>query len=198
MASMSASPIVMSAARPNSSALAGGKRPPPPRKPKVPPRHLGGGVQRLWGRWTWNWEGKLWYWEQSGPSQGKWVCGTEVWADEKAPEDHYLWWHRSEPHTLQKNRGEEEPDPPPTCWFCQATLAPPKGTSPGHLSSRNTEISPRRPCVHCAAIHIARLAFIRLTFVPRGTAEWLGGVDRDCRLAILPSKVTRHFTKTIS
>ena len=39
-------------------------------------------------------------------------------------------------------------------------------------------ISPHRPCVCCAAIRIARLAFIRLTFVPRGIAEWLARVDR--------------------
>ena len=43
---------------------------------------------------------------------------------------------------------------------------------------RNTEISPHRPCVRCAAIRIARLAFVRLTFVLRGTAEWLVRVDR--------------------
>ena len=43
---------------------------------------------------------------------------------------------------------------------------------------RNTEMGPHRPCVRCAAIRIARLAFIRLTSVPRGTAEWLARVDR--------------------
>ena len=43
---------------------------------------------------------------------------------------------------------------------------------------RNTEISRHRPCVRCATIRIARLAFIRLAFVPRGTAEWLARVDR--------------------
>ena len=48
----------------------------------------------------------------------------------------------------------------------------------GHISPRNTESSPDRPCVRCAAIRITRLAFIRLTFVPRGTAEWLARVDR--------------------
>ena len=37
---------------------------------------------------------------------------------------------------------------------------------------------PHRPCVRCVAIRIARLAFVRLTFVPRGTAEWLARVDR--------------------
>ena len=47
-----------------------------------------------------------------------------------------------------------------------------------YLSLENTEISPHSPCVRCAAIQIARLAFIRLTFVPHGIAEWLGGVDR--------------------
>ena len=43
---------------------------------------------------------------------------------------------------------------------------------------RNTEISRHRPCVRCAAIRIAQLAFIRLTFVSRGAAEWLARVDR--------------------
>ena len=43
---------------------------------------------------------------------------------------------------------------------------------------QNREISPYRPCVRCAAIRIVGLAFIRLTFVPRGTAEWLARVDR--------------------
>ena len=43
---------------------------------------------------------------------------------------------------------------------------------------RNTEISPHRPCVRNAAIRIARLAFVRLTFVPHGTAEWRARVDR--------------------
>ena len=42
----------------------------------------------------------------------------------------------------------------------------------------NTEINPHRPCVGCAAIQMARLAFTRLTFVPRGTAGWLARVDR--------------------
>ena len=46
----------------------------------------------------------------------------------------------------------------------------------GHISLENTEIRPNRPCVRCAAIRIARLAFICLTFVPRGTAEWLARV----------------------
>ena len=41
-----------------------------------------------------------------------------------------------------------------------------------------TEINPHRLCVRCDVIRIARLAFIRLTFVPRGTAEWLARVDR--------------------
>ena len=35
-----------------------------------------------------------------------------------------------------------------------------------------------RPCVRCAAIRIARLAFIRVVFIPRGTAEWPARVDR--------------------
>ena len=48
----------------------------------------------------------------------------------------------------------------------------------GHISLENTEINPHRLCVRCAAIRIARLAFIRLTFVPHGTAEWLARVGR--------------------
>ena len=43
---------------------------------------------------------------------------------------------------------------------------------------QTTEISPHRPCVRCAAIRIARLAFVRLRFVPRGIAEWFARVDR--------------------
>ena len=63
---------------------------------------------------------------------------------------------------------------------------------------QNTEMSPDRPCVRCAAIRIARLrrlAFIRVVFVPRGIAEWPARVDRvRCLLAIgdwrfCPSKV---------
>ena len=46
-----------------------------------------------------------------------------------------------------------------------------------YLPPTHRESSPHRPCVRCAAIRIARLAFIRLTFVPRGTAEWLPRVD---------------------
>ena len=42
----------------------------------------------------------------------------------------------------------------------------------------NTEISPHRPCVRCAAVRVARWAFIRLTFVPLGIAEWLTRVAR--------------------
>ena len=37
--------------------------------------------------------------------------------------------------------------------------------------------SPQRPCVCCVAVRIARFAFIRLTFVPHGTAEWLARVN---------------------
>ena len=48
----------------------------------------------------------------------------------------------------------------------------------GHISLENTKISPHRPCVRCVAIRIARLAFIRSTFVLHGTAEWLARVDR--------------------
>ena len=47
----------------------------------------------------------------------------------------------------------------------------------GHIPPA-TEISPHRPCVHCAAIRIARLASIGATSVPRGTAEWPPRVDR--------------------
>ena len=43
---------------------------------------------------------------------------------------------------------------------------------------RYSDFCPHRPCVRCAAIRIAGLAFIRLTFAPRGTAEWLARVDR--------------------
>ena len=48
----------------------------------------------------------------------------------------------------------------------------------GHISLENTAISPHRPRVCCAAIRIARLASIRLTFVPHGIAEWFASVDR--------------------
>ena len=45
---------------------------------------------------------------------------------------------------------------------------------------RNTEFGPRRPCVRCAAIRIARLAFAGpgVVFIPRGPAEWPARVDR--------------------
>ena len=46
------------------------------------------------------------------------------------------------------------------------------------ISLQTTEISPHRPCVRCVAIRIAWLAFIRVVFVPRGTAEWPARVDR--------------------
>ena len=46
-----------------------------------------------------------------------------------------------------------------------------------YLPPKNTEIGRQRPCVRCAAIRIARLAFIRLTFVPHGIAEWTARVD---------------------
>ena len=42
----------------------------------------------------------------------------------------------------------------------------------------NKELSPRRPCVRCAAIRIARLAFVGVVFVQRGPAEWSARVDR--------------------
>ena len=48
-----------------------------------------------------------------------------------------------------------------------AVISPPK----------NTEFDPRRPCVRCAAIRIARLAFVGVVFVPRGPAEWPARVD---------------------
>ena len=47
-----------------------------------------------------------------------------------------------------------------------------------HLSLQNTEISPHRPFVCCAAIGVTRLACIRVTSVPQATAEWLERVDR--------------------
>ena len=34
-----------------------------------------------------------------------------------------------------------------------------------------------RMCIRCVAIRIAQLAFVRVTFVPRGIAEWLVRVD---------------------
>ena len=43
---------------------------------------------------------------------------------------------------------------------------------------QNTGFGPYRPCVRCAAIRIARLAFIGVVFVPRGTAEWPARVGR--------------------
>ena len=52
---------------------------------------------------------------------------------------------------------------------------------------QNTEMSPHRPCVCCAVIRIARLVFIRVVFVPRGTAEWpreLTAIAKRRRLAI--------------
>ena len=39
-------------------------------------------------------------------------------------------------------------------------------------------MSRHRPCVHCAPVRLAQLAFIRATFVSRGTAEWPARVDR--------------------
>ena len=47
-----------------------------------------------------------------------------------------------------------------------------------YLPPKNTGTTPHRPCVCCAAIRVARLAFIRAVFVPRGIAEWLARVDR--------------------
>ena len=47
-----------------------------------------------------------------------------------------------------------------------------------YLPLKNTEFGPHRPCIRWAATQIKRLAFIRATLVPRGTAEWLARVDR--------------------
>ena len=47
-----------------------------------------------------------------------------------------------------------------------------------YLALKNTEFGPRRPCVRCTAIRIARLAFVGVVFVPRGSAEWPARVDR--------------------
>ena len=41
----------------------------------------------------------------------------------------------------------------------------------------NTKVGPSRPCLHCAAVRIARLAFVHAAFVPCGIAEWLLRVD---------------------
>ena len=47
-----------------------------------------------------------------------------------------------------------------------------------NIPSENTEFGRRRPCVRCCiAIRIARLVFVGVVFVPRGTAEWLTRVD---------------------
>ena len=58
-------------------------------------------------------------------------------------------------------------------WRSLAVISPPK----------EHRIGPRRPRVRCTAIRIARLAFIGVVFVPRGTAEWLARVD-----CVRPSK----------
>ena len=67
----------------------------------------------------------------------------------------------------------------------------------------NTGFGPHKPCVRCAAIRIARLAFIRAVFVPRGTAEWPARVGcvrwtlatGDWRFC--PSKVPRKSSRKI-
>ena len=41
----------------------------------------------------------------------------------------------------------------------------------------NAKTGPHRPCVRCAAIRIARLAFVRVAFVPLGVAEWPANLD---------------------
>ena len=47
-----------------------------------------------------------------------------------------------------------------------------------HVSPKDIEFGPRRPCVRCIAIRIARLAFVCVVFVPSGPVEWLARVDR--------------------
>ena len=43
---------------------------------------------------------------------------------------------------------------------------------------KSTEFGPHRPCVRCAAVRIARVAFVDVVVVPRATAEWLARVVR--------------------
>ena len=62
-----------------------------------------------------------------------------------------------------------------------------------YLPPKNTEFGPRRPCVRCAAVRIARLAFVGVAFVPRGTAEWLARVDRVRWLAIPEGPTIKKF-----
>ena len=40
-----------------------------------------------------------------------------------------------------------------------------------------TDIGPHRPCIRCVAIRVVRLAFVRVTFVQCGIAEWPVRVD---------------------
>ena len=54
-----------------------------------------------------------------------------------------------------------EPHPPP----------PPPKRKPSPPPPPNAKVSPHRPCLRCTAVGIARLAFIRVTFVPHGIAE---------------------------
>ena len=61
---------------------------------------------------------------------------------------------------------------------------------------QNTEISPQRPCARCAGIRVARLAFTRLTFVRRGTAEWLARVDRVRWTLAIGDCLGRHICRT--
>ena len=49
-----------------------------------------------------------------------------------------------------------------------------------YLSPKHIDFGPRRLCIRCAAIRIARLAFVGVVFVPRGSAEWLARVDSVC------------------
>ena len=68
-----------------------------------------------------------------------------------------------------------------------------------HIPPQNTGFGPHRPCVRCAAIRIARLAFIGVLFIPCGTAEWPARVGRvRWTLAIgdwrfCPSKVPKEY-----
>ena len=76
-----------------------------------------------------------------------------------------------------------------------------------YLPPKNTEVGPRRPCVRCAAIRIARLAFVGAVFVPRGmayeswprslnTSDWRFGpskveIDLALRLQGMPHQLSQ-------
>ena len=51
------------------------------------------------------------------------------------------------------------------------------GCVDAHISPQNTESGAHGSGICCAAVRIARLAFIRVASVPRGIAEWLARVD---------------------